>query len=441
MLKTKKEFIIGVVFLAVLLIGGSLFLDSSALMFRLIIGLVLGYALVRSAFGFAGAANRAYTKGSTKLFQILMWLFLGSAAITAAFAFNDPTKIGLWINPINLGLVVGGLIFGVGMAFSMCCASGVLTDVVEGPTRGLVTLLFFGIGTFVGFPLAKTQSWVTDSLITSGTSNGVFLPDLFKWDGMNGFLGAMIVTALLCLGCIGFAKWYEKRRRDAGTYSPVPSEAHQEKIAAAMRANEAKLKVFSEGTFNKLFVNPWTLATGAIVIMVAFALLMGITNSGWGASTPYGWWFGRILHMFGVPASSLAEYTLLNETAFTSPFFANAMNIQNVSIILGSVLALLLSGRFIVAIKNGFKASWLEILTYAMGGFLMGFGTRLSAGCNVGAMYTPIANFSVSGWLYMVMLFGGGILGNMLKDVVFKKSTKSCCSCNSCDSCDDAKID
>lgn len=44
----------------------------------------------------------------------------------------------------------------------------------------------------------------------------------------------------------------------------------------------------------------------------------------------------------------------------------------------------------------------------------MRFGTRLSNGCNVGALYTPIANFSLSGWIFLVFLVVGGVLGNKL---------------------------
>ena len=42
----------------------------------------------------------------------------------------------------------------------------------------------------------------------------------------------------------------------------------------------------------------------------------------------------------------------------------------------------------------------------------MGFGTRLANGCNVGALYTPIANFSLSGWIFLIFLVLGGVIGN-----------------------------
>ena len=56
--------------------------------------------------------------------------------------------------------------------------------------------------------------------------------------------------------------------------------------------------------------------------------------------------------------------------------------------------------------------------TYVSGGLLMGFGTRLSNGCNVGALYTPIANFSFSGWIFLAALVTGGVLGNKTARVI-----------------------
>jgi uncharacterized membrane protein YedE/YeeE len=81
----------------------------------------------------------------------------------------------------------------------------------------------------------------------------------------------------------------------------------------------------------------------------------------------------------------------------------------------------LLSGRFVEIFKSGLKIKPLEIVLFAMGGLLLGFGTRLSLGCNVGALYTPIANFSLAGWFYFFFLFGGGYLGNMIRKAFYKK--------------------
>jgi uncharacterized membrane protein YedE/YeeE len=93
------------------------------------------------------------------------------------------------------------------------------------------------------------------------------------------------------------------------------------------------------------------------------------------------------------------------------PFFDHPINVQNVGIILGTVVALLLAGSFSKTCKEGLSITFRDAVLYAMGGLCMGVGTRLSNGCNVGALYTPIANFSLSGWIFFVFLVAGGMIG------------------------------
>ncbi|WP_243103841.1 YeeE/YedE thiosulfate transporter family protein [Clostridium sp. JN-1] len=63
-----------------------------------------------------------------------------------------------------------------------------------------------------------------------------------------------------------------------------------------------------------------------------------------------------------------------------------------------------------------------EVLLFALGGATMGLGTRFANGCNVGALYTPIANFSLSGWVFLIFMVIGGIAGNTLAKRWFKRA-------------------
>ena len=410
-MKKNMEYIIGFLLLAAILIVGKVNLGSPMLFFRLLAGLGLGYALTRSFFGFAGGVNRSYRSGSTKLMRMLMILFLGSAVVSVCFFIGqDVTQYDLWVNPINLGLILGGLIFGLGMAFSSCCASGVLTDVVTGMPRALITLVFFGMGVYLGFPLQSTAPWIKETLISTETfKDGVFLPDLFKWDGLEGYLGAIILTAIFAGITIWIAKKYEDKRKSEKRYFDVETEVLQEK---ARKEQESYNSIYE-----RLFVKPWTLGMGAVAIGSIFILLMGVTKAGWGASTPYGFWVGRLLVAFGGSPESIAAFASKPVEMFTAPFFQNGMNVQNTGIILGTLIALLLAGDFVKTFKAGLSITFKEALIYIVGGLAMGFGTRLSNGCNVGALYTPIANFSLSGWIFLVFLVLGGIFGN----IIYKK--------------------
>lgn len=408
---------IGFILFFILIIGAPFVLPSNMHYLRLLMGLALGYILSRSYTGFAGSVNRAYNTGSTKLMRTMMFMFLITAIANVTFLMfaKDLTVYSLSINPINIGLILGGLLFGFGMAFSSCCATGVMTDLATDLPRAGVTLIFFCFGVFIGFPLQATQSWIKSSMFTSQTgtkfAQGVYMPDLFKWDGLEGYLGSIILTAVLVSVVIYFSYRYEKKRRQQSTYVGVPSERVQD---SPKEEDVANFTMNSESTYNVLFRKPWTLKQGAVGMAIIFVLMMGLTKSGWGASTPYGFWFGKVLNTFGVSAASLANFTHQPAEVFSGPLLANGVTVQDFGIFLGAIIFIFTAGLFKETMHSVSTLNMKSASLFALGGFTMGFGTRLSNGCNVGALYTPIAQFSVSGWIFLVALVLGGIIGNKL---------------------------
>ena len=157
---------------------------------------------------------------------------------------------------------------------------------------------------------------------------------------------------------------------------------------------------------------------GLVVISLLFLVLMGVTGSGWGASTPYGIWFGKILMAFGVSSEALAEFTKLSASTFETPFFQHPISVQNFGIVLGTATYFLTAGIFVETFKSEINFQPKQMLLYSLGGITMGLGTRFANGCNVGALYTPIANFSLSGWLFLIAMVAGGVLGSKFKKVV-----------------------
>jgi len=201
-----KEYLSGFALLVVVIVLGAVALDS-AIFFRLVIGLGLGYALTRSALGFAGSVNRAFRGGSTRLMRALMLMFTATAITSTAFLYNqNPLDMNLWINPINMGLILGGLMFGFGMSFASCCASGVLTYFSSSLTRPALVLFSFGMGVFLGFPMQAQESWIRESVMSTSTyeGRGVYLPDLFAGTPLDGYLGAILLTVLFAGIVINF---------------------------------------------------------------------------------------------------------------------------------------------------------------------------------------------------------------------------------------------
>ncbi|WP_341255416.1 YeeE/YedE family protein [uncultured Pseudoalteromonas sp.] len=415
----KKQAILGSAIAILSILLGALFLETSSLFLRLLLGLALGFALAKGSIGFAGSINRAYRRGSTQLLQTLMFMFVITAIINAGLLVNtDSTSYNLWVNPINLGLIIGGVMFGAGMSLSSCCATGMMVEMVSDVPRALTTLVFFGAGVFFGFPLQATQSWITQSVISTSSyaGQGVYLPDLFSWGPLNGYFIAILVTIAFALIVVVLAKKYENYRQKSGSYLGVDGEiARQNQL---LHNSTQQFTFFSTHTYKRWIGNMWEMRTSALVIAIIFGVMMASTGSGWGASTPFGIWFGKLVMLLGISANDIANYTLRPEVMFTTGFFDHAISVQNFAIMLGTLIAVLLMGKFSFSFKINHSAK--QFALFALGGLLMGFGTRFANGCNVGALFTPIANFSLSGWIYLIFLLLGGILGNKLQHAVIK---------------------
>ncbi|MGF1701968.1 YeeE/YedE family protein [Photobacterium makurazakiensis] len=397
-----RQLHIGITLALAISIFGAFVLEQGVYL-RLLLGLALGIALTKGAIGFAGSINRAYRRGSTQLLQTLMLLFVATAIINAGLLYgSDPGTYNLWINPINIGLIVGGLMFGFGMTLSSCCASGVMVEMVSDVPRALTTLVAFGFGVFIGFPIQSSSPLVTETLFStvSYEGQGVFLPDLFAWGPLNGYLMSILVTIAFATITIKLAKKYENKRKQDGTYLGVDAEHNRE----PSKLGESNIERFS------WLRSLWSMNTAALVIAVIFGVMMATTSSGWGASSPFGFWFGKLLLTFGVGIETITDFTGRPQQVFTTPFLEHGVSVQNAGILLGTLIAVLWIGKFSSPCKT--RYSFKQYLLFALGGVLMGLGTRFANGCNVGALYTPIANFSLSGWIFFATIVAGGIMGN-----------------------------
>lgn len=425
MFKDKRhmiEFGVGIALILSMLLFGILYNTDKAYanLGRILVGGLIGYALARSAFGFAGTVNRACQTGSTKLMKAVSLLFMLGAIVTSVMVLGGFSTAGLSHKNLTWGLVIGATLFGFGMAFTVCCASGVLTDLAESPIKGIFALLFMGLGAFLGMGLKKAEGmkWLNQPFLgipgavadkTNPTTNLNFT-DWFKWDGTGGILFSLILTALLVAGVIALSNLYENFHKKRGTFIGCRSEIDYEE--------EKNTHVPSENKYNeafyKTFVKPWSLTQGAVVIAIAYALLMIIFKSGWGVSGPIGQWFARLLHLFGTPTEAITGFTGLGAAAIESPFFDNAMYIQDLSIFFGALIAFLFAGNFTRNVK-GWLFNPLELVLYAVGGIILGMGFTIAGGCNAGGLFTPIAQFGVSGWIYLVFLVIGGFGGNWVR--------------------------
>lgn len=403
---SKTQPIIGLILIVLIaLLGNHVFKNGGSLTLNLITGVILGYIFTRSRYGFAGGIKRIYITGDGSLTKALLIMFAMSAVAAAGIHWGAAAKGAVpafiagegqavipgsgSVGMINISLIVGAFLFGIGMMIAGGCASGTLTDAGEGSVRALIVMLFFGLGGIIG--LIVKPAFSATALGKIGTR--IYLPTTF------GYIGAVVATLVLLLVLYWVTRKYEDIRKKKGTYQEIDYEADELPIK-----EEGQFKLFSYYTYHKFFVERWSFLKGAILISVMFIFIINTTGNSWGVSGGYPLWVMALLDKFGIKFTSPALAG--NVKAIENGLLNHGVTLRNLGIILGSAVAFFLAGRF----KLDYKFNIKDVVFYAIGGLLLGFGAMFAGGCNIGALYSAISNFSLSGWVYLVSAGLGGIV-------------------------------
>lgn len=395
---TKKKIIQPYIGLA-LLIGVAILgavksnVDQRLTLF-LITGLALGYILTRSRYGFAGGFKRIYVTGEGSLSTALLVMFAISMVLAAGIQWSA-TMAGIdapglsSVKFLNISVLLGGFLFGIGMMLAGGCASGTLSDLGEGAGRSLIAMTTFVLGSLPGL---LAQNALNNSAIGQ-IGMKLYLPDVI------GYVGAVAVSVLILVVLYVVVRKYEDFRKKEGYYEETVYEDQELPIP-----DQVPFKLFSYATFHKFFVQRWSFMTGGILLAIMFGFILVTTGHSWGVTGPFVTWGVAFLQLFGMQftAPVFADYV----TTANGGILNDPGSLRNIGIILGAAIAFLLAGRF--TFDWHFKLK--DIIYYLIGGFLMGFGARLAGGCNIGALFSGIANFSLSGWGFFLTLALGGFL-------------------------------
>ncbi|AYD41406.1 YeeE/YedE family protein [Clostridium fermenticellae] len=405
----KTQIFVGVaILIAMAILAASQSTKNPKLGLFLITGLAIGYLMQRSRFGFAGGIKKIYLTGEASLTKALMFLFAISLVVAAAVhygAFLNGGQVAYRaaagakiipgtqnVDPVCILAVIGGFLFGIGMMLGGGCASGTLTDAGEGEGRALIVLFFFVTGSLWGGH--DMTLWQKTPLYT--WNKRIYLPDVF------GYMGAIIISLLGFLAIYVFAKWYENKRKRENTFIPLEYEEWEKEVPES-----EEYKFFSKETYHKFFVKRWSFYTGAVLLAAMFEVILISTGKSWGVTTTFMDWGAWLYQAFGLVDVSKWPYFAKEMKTIHGGFMNDPASMRNLGIIIGALIAPLLAGHF--SFKTNFK--FKDIIFYAIGGILMGYGARLATGCNIGALYSGICNFSLSGWTFMIALVIGGIMG------------------------------
>ena len=365
-------------------LGATLFVQQSIAGLQyltFLIGVGLGITLMHAAFGFSGSWRVFIRERDGRgvraqllllgLTSILFFPFLGQVF--------PSVQVSPALAPVGTSVIVGAFLFGIGMQLGGGCGSGTLYTMGQGQVDMLITLAFFIIGATVGS--AHLHWWLS-------------LPG---YDSLSviehfGWWQALLLQLVLLAALYALVRSSDIRRNG--------------------KLNSIEWQLPSGEFMQGLIHGQWPLLWGVLGLALLNFMTLIVAGHPWSVTYAFGLWGAKLWSAIGGDPGSWVYWSSgYPAQSLNSSVLADTTSLMDFGIILGSLLAAALAGKFAPAMK----LSRMRILTAVVGGLLLGYGARLSFGCNIGALVAGISSGSLHGWLWLVAGFCGGIAGVYLR--------------------------
>ncbi|MDB5588174.1 MAG: rane protein [Devosia sp.] len=345
-----------------------------------LVGGLFGATLYHASFGFTGGWRRLVVerRGGAVRAQMLMVAIAAVVFIpllAQGSVFGQPLAGA--VAPVGVSVLVGAAMFGLGMQLGGGCGSGTLFTVGGGSARMLLTLAFFIFGALVG--TAHLPWWLTQPslpTISLGTSLGA---------------PVAVVVTLVGLAAVAAITVLVERRTHG----------------ALERPSKPKTRGLS-----RLLQGPWPLVGAGVLLALLNIATLLIAGHPWSITYGFGLWGAKIAQSVGVPVASWEFWSAPAQAlALNRSVLFDITSVMDFGTLLGAALAAGLAGKFAPKANLPPKSA----LAAAIGGVLMGYGARLSFGCNIGALFSGIASGSLHGWVWFAAAFLGSYVGIALR--------------------------
>ncbi|VEN73408.1 conserved membrane hypothetical protein [Candidatus Desulfarcum epimagneticum] len=178
------------------------YFDQAKIGGLLLLGLLIGIVMHRTRFCFVRVFRCPLMTGDGEMVKTaclsLAIYALGSSVIK--WAYMQPDTMGVY-QPVGLGTIGGGILFGTGMILLGSCASSALWRMGEGNTKIIVGLFCFSIANAVSRSLF--MKWD----IYSYFGPNIFIPELISWHV------TLPLYALFFIGWALLANWNEETEK------------------------------------------------------------------------------------------------------------------------------------------------------------------------------------------------------------------------------------
>jgi hypothetical protein len=114
-------------------------------------------------------------------------------------------------------------------------------------------------------------------------------------------------------------------------------------------------------------------------------------------------WGAKVGVAAGLPIDQWTYWSGGRSRQLEATVLSHTTSILNFALIAGAFCASAIQGRF----KPVLNLSTKDVVTAVIGGLLMGYGARLSSGCNIGAFLGGVTSGSLHGWIWALTAFLG----------------------------------
>ncbi len=413
-------------------------------------GFIYGMCLQYGRFCFASAFRDLFAVGVPRMvvgIMIATLLFSITSSLVASTGWST-----FHAAPWSIHAIIAGIIFGVGMVFAGGCASGSLYKAGEGNSVSMLVILSISItqSTFVDLggwfnklvPASWAESALTKSMPSSITVSDGWVDQYlagYVWDQpiitfakllgykdetlAGAFIGNTLVGVLLpAVLLLALVYFFWSRKNYA--MDVEESTGRTATLSDHVKGYWAMIISSKRTAIAGLFLG---IACGLQMFVIeGLRMKFGVKNAGtllqrlghdfgisakgtvfdpgyWYVTTQEAQWVGWVAQKLGWNNMDNIYFGWVN--GIPSPAI-NPADWMSVALIGGAAVMALLNNEF------KWKKPTMELAVWALlGGALMGIGSRLALGCNVGAFFVRTANGDVSGWSFGLGMIGGAYIG------------------------------
>tara|TARA_B100001142_G_C14308171_1_gene645627 strand:- start:880 stop:1911 length:1032 start_codon:yes stop_codon:yes gene_type:complete len=293
--------------------------------------------------------------------------------------------------PFGFSTLIAGTIFGVGMVTAGGCVSGTIYRIAEGYVASIVTMIGIFIGTIL---LVTTWDFWWDFFISNE-------PKFFLPSTQSIGYGFSLLITLLGIILVYFLVVYIETKSGVGSFS-------------ISKKSDLKSKSFSETikqNIDTVFSKSWTAYSGGIalgfigIVYFLFHSPPGVTGEIMKQSMN----IAHSINLSDGPLKGIASLSGCLGSSIESGIISHTF-VSTVGVFFGALVSALLSQEFKIRTPKETKR-YVQSLS---GGILMGYSASLGIGCTIGAFFSAIPSFSLSGWLFGISLAMGAFIGTKI---------------------------